>query len=419
VSRLIELLEGRTLCANGFNVVLDPGHGGNFTTFDSPNLGTAGGWTGVKESALALDIASRVRGLLSKAGYTATLTRTTDVVTGATKRAKLADKLDADFFLSLHFTPLPRRSGDRGTGAMVDAKTNINLADDTRFADIVRTATLRSLPNPVDRGTRAQDLTELTDGLLGNSVPFHPTVSALLEIESISSNQNVDRFFNPVNSATRNGNRQSVAKAIAAGITEARVALFGSNGTPTPTPTPTTGFAATFDAGTLASNGFTAGVGSSTPVLRSNFGAASPPSGTGALRIDTDGAAANSTGAFGGTSGSSVTSGVLAVPANGKLAVDYNFLTDEDGLDGAFNDFAMVNVLNASGTLLTTLRLVDTSYAVGGAAGSGYDSQSGWIHEEFNLSGFGGQSIRLQFVVSNRGDNASDSALLIDNVAVA
>jgi len=77
-------------------VVLDPGHGGH-----DPG---AVGPTGLKEKDVVLDVAIRVKKILKKScpDCAVTLTRETDVFIPLPKRAAVANKMNADLFVSVH-----------------------------------------------------------------------------------------------------------------------------------------------------------------------------------------------------------------------------------------------------------------------------------------------------------------------------
>jgi N-acetylmuramoyl-L-alanine amidase len=77
-------------------IVIDPGHGGS-------NLGTRNIVTGQHEKEYTLDWARRLAPLLQQSGWRVALTRTNDITMSLAERVAFAEKLDADFFLSLHF----------------------------------------------------------------------------------------------------------------------------------------------------------------------------------------------------------------------------------------------------------------------------------------------------------------------------
>jgi len=77
-------------------IVLDPGHGGSDT-------GTRDVVTGHFEKEYTLDWALRLRDLLVANGWTVWLTRSNDYNLPLASRVALADQLNGDLFLSLHF----------------------------------------------------------------------------------------------------------------------------------------------------------------------------------------------------------------------------------------------------------------------------------------------------------------------------
>jgi N-acetylmuramoyl-L-alanine amidase len=75
-------------------IVIDPGHGGH----DPGNLGTK-----VSESEVVLDVALRLeRLLLNEAGFEVVMTRRTDVFVPLEERTAIANRHQADLFLSIH-----------------------------------------------------------------------------------------------------------------------------------------------------------------------------------------------------------------------------------------------------------------------------------------------------------------------------
>jgi N-acetylmuramoyl-L-alanine amidase len=75
------------------HVVIDPGHGGH-------DPGAKG--SGITEAAVVLDIALRLEALLLKEGVAATLTRRGDDYVPLEDRTAIANKAQADLFLSIH-----------------------------------------------------------------------------------------------------------------------------------------------------------------------------------------------------------------------------------------------------------------------------------------------------------------------------
>ncbi|MBF0505969.1 MAG: N-acetylmuramoyl-L-alanine amidase [Nitrospirae bacterium] len=84
-------------------IVIDAGHGGH----DSGAVGP----TGLREKDVVLDIALRMRSIINSQYpiYKVILTRDSDVFVPLPERAKIANKNDADFFLSVHANASPNR----------------------------------------------------------------------------------------------------------------------------------------------------------------------------------------------------------------------------------------------------------------------------------------------------------------------
>lgn len=83
-----------------FTVVIDPGHGGSDTGAKGPK--------GERESRLALDIAQRLRASLKRRHpkLFVLMTRETDEPLALEKRAELANRFDADLFVSIHLNAM-------------------------------------------------------------------------------------------------------------------------------------------------------------------------------------------------------------------------------------------------------------------------------------------------------------------------
>ena len=74
-------------------ICIDPGHGGS-------DPGAVG--CGLREATINLDVSTRLRELLTTAGYTVIMTRTTDVYLTLTARANYANSNGANRFVSIH-----------------------------------------------------------------------------------------------------------------------------------------------------------------------------------------------------------------------------------------------------------------------------------------------------------------------------
>jgi N-acetylmuramoyl-L-alanine amidase len=81
-------------------VVIDPGHGG-----DDPGARSR---SGLEEKDVTLDIALRLRGLLSAAGFEVVMTRERDVFISLRDRVRLANRIEGDLFMSIHVNSIPQ-----------------------------------------------------------------------------------------------------------------------------------------------------------------------------------------------------------------------------------------------------------------------------------------------------------------------
>lgn len=85
-------------------IVIDPGHGGQDPGATSPT-------TKVQEKALALKTSLALREVLLQKGYEVIMTRESDVYPTLTERAALANDLDADMFISVHYNSVKMKKG--------------------------------------------------------------------------------------------------------------------------------------------------------------------------------------------------------------------------------------------------------------------------------------------------------------------
>ena len=80
-------------------IIVDAGHGGSDPGASSALL--------VTEKDVTLDIASRLRGLLSKNGFDVLVTRADDRLVPLRERARIANTSDGDIFVSIHVNSIP------------------------------------------------------------------------------------------------------------------------------------------------------------------------------------------------------------------------------------------------------------------------------------------------------------------------
>ena len=79
-----------------YRIVIDPGHGGKDAGAENRALG-------LKEKILTLDVARRLKVNLEAYGYEVHLTRSKDTYVPLKERARYANRVKADLFISIHF----------------------------------------------------------------------------------------------------------------------------------------------------------------------------------------------------------------------------------------------------------------------------------------------------------------------------
>ena len=92
--RNYEFLRLPNIKKNKFYVVIDPGHGG-------PDPGAVG-IGGLREAEVVLDVSKRVKNLLSEKGVNVRMTRNNEVYLDLPPRVSIANRIDADIFVSIH-----------------------------------------------------------------------------------------------------------------------------------------------------------------------------------------------------------------------------------------------------------------------------------------------------------------------------
>ncbi len=85
---------------NKYTIMIDPGHGGH-------DPGTM--WHGYKEKVLVLQIAKRVRKKLLALGFSVKLTRYGDKFIKLSRRTRMANRENADVFVSIHANSIPNK----------------------------------------------------------------------------------------------------------------------------------------------------------------------------------------------------------------------------------------------------------------------------------------------------------------------
>jgi N-acetylmuramoyl-L-alanine amidase len=93
-------------------IAVDAGHGGRDTGTQNPRFKLA-------EKDLTLDVARRLQVLLQREGYKVVMTRTDDRFIELDERAAIANRANADLFVSVHFNAVANAPTVRGTETYV------------------------------------------------------------------------------------------------------------------------------------------------------------------------------------------------------------------------------------------------------------------------------------------------------------
>lgn len=211
-------------------IVIDPGHGGDDTG--------AVGASGLTEKELVMDIARRLARTLQAAGYPVRLTRDGDVGRALPDRAALANRLDAQVFISLHanastvssvrgaetyYMSLDDRASDATAQSIAELENNAGggLANNGTALDLILwdmaqsdvlnessrlalqvQARLNALLDLRDRGVKQAPFVVLT----GATMP-----AVLVEVGFLSNSEEGQYLSSP-------DHQQALAEAIATGI---------------------------------------------------------------------------------------------------------------------------------------------------------------------------------------------------------
>lgn len=103
-------------------IAIDPGHGGT-------DDGTENRTYHSKEKTYTLDVAERLKKLLTAAGYSVVLTRETDVDVPKQVRSEIANQANADLFVSIHFNSLYPNTKTGGVEIMLFPPRSQRSAD--------------------------------------------------------------------------------------------------------------------------------------------------------------------------------------------------------------------------------------------------------------------------------------------------
>ncbi|WP_254564804.1 N-acetylmuramoyl-L-alanine amidase [Oscillatoria sp. HE19RPO] len=121
-------------------VVIDAGHGGS----DPGAVGIGG----LREKEVVLDISRQVSEILEQNGVTVVMTRQDDRTLGLASRTQLANRVNANLFVSIHANAISMSRPD------VNGLETFYYRSGQQLAQRIQRSMLRSFPNMRDRGVR-------------------------------------------------------------------------------------------------------------------------------------------------------------------------------------------------------------------------------------------------------------------------
>jgi N-acetylmuramoyl-L-alanine amidase len=174
---------------SGILVVIDPGHGGK----DPGAIGIGG----VQEKEIILDISQQIDKILEKQGLKAVLTRSSDYFVSLEGRTDMANRMDADLFVSIHANSINLSRQDVSGLETYYYKNGKALAD-TLHRNVVRSVKVQ------DRGVKKARFYVLRH----SEMP-----AALVEVGYVTGADDAAKLRDP-------SYRRQMAEAIARGIIE-------------------------------------------------------------------------------------------------------------------------------------------------------------------------------------------------------
>lgn len=184
-------------------VVIDPGHGGHDSGAVAEDKTT--------EKALNLRLAPRVESMLRERGYNVIMTRSTDEFIALSERAAIANRNDADIFVSIHFNSAGSASA-YGIEVLYASENDVELkkdaGDQTLLAREVLNAVLKET-GANNRGIRNRPelavlrRTKMTACLIEGGFMSNPD-----ELEKLKSDSYLDKLANGIVKGIENYNRK-------------------------------------------------------------------------------------------------------------------------------------------------------------------------------------------------------------------
>ena len=188
---------------NNITVVIDPGHGGHDSGAVAEDKTT--------EKGLNLRLAPRVESMLRERGYNVIMTRSTDEFIALSERAAIANRNNADIFVSIHFNSAGSASA-YGIEVLYALENDVELkkdaGDQTLLAREVLNAVLKET-GAKNRGIKNRpDLavlkrTNMTACLIEGGFMSNPD-----ELEKLKSDSYLDKLANGIVTGIENYNRK-------------------------------------------------------------------------------------------------------------------------------------------------------------------------------------------------------------------
>lgn len=184
-------------------VVIDPGHGGKDSGAVAEDKTT--------EKSLTLRLAPRVESMLRAKGYNVIMTRTTDEFIALSERADIANRNNADLFVSMHFNSAGSSSA-YGIEVLYASENDVELkkdcGDQTKLAREILNALLKET-GANSRGIKNRPelavlrRTNMTACLIEGGFMSNPS-----ELEQIKSDSYLDKLANGIVKGIENYNRK-------------------------------------------------------------------------------------------------------------------------------------------------------------------------------------------------------------------
>lgn len=179
---------------SGKTIVIDPGHGGS-------DPGAISYSRKYRESDLTLSVGLKLERELKARGYNVVMTRRTDVYPTLSERADLANRVNADGFISIHFNAATPAATGLETFYTPQASSSAKNYNDRAFAESIQNEMISTLGGR-NRGVKQANYTVISRT---------KTYAALVELGFITNPSDEERLAS-------NSYHELSAKALANGV---------------------------------------------------------------------------------------------------------------------------------------------------------------------------------------------------------